>query len=224
MYNLDKDGKTTSIQKVTYLDPKDYGPLGNGTYTVYMNADGTFSESFEPGEGNVIKGFKEEGISQKKFVDNTKDFPNFEKRLNGRLIEGVVENALIAQGFDETDVRNDVEVLVDAPDAWMGYFATFEEGTSEKYVKKWESGTVSPPHKSKEGKTSSEIGSTDVLIKFYDGAESSTDNISNQIGLVREGIMDHGIEATDAAINSSTNIGVENATRVKMLQETKVDE
>lgn len=74
---------------------------------------------------------------------------------------------------------------------------------------------VSEPHKSNEAKTSGEVGNSDVLIKYYDGAASSTDNIPNHIGLVREGIYDHGVEAVRSKIDPNVNIDAENATRIK---------
>ena len=134
IYNEDKYGNVTSIEKTTYKNVEDYGPLGNGTYTIHKKADGTFTESYTPGKGNSIKAFQGSGISQSKFIEQGGKFAGLEKRLNGRLIEGVIENALIDAGSDASQVREDVQVLENAPDNFIGKFATFKEGTADKYV------------------------------------------------------------------------------------------
>jgi hypothetical protein len=210
-----------SIEKTTYNNVEDYGPLGNGVYTVHKRADGTFSENYTSGEGNSINSFQAEGISQNKFITEGGKHMGVEKRLNARLIEGVVENALIDAGNDASQVREDVQVLENAPDNFIGKFATFKEGAADKYVGDFEESTPSGPHKSNEARTSGEIGNSDVLIKYYDGAASSTDKIPNQVGLVREGIYDHGVEAVRSVADPNVNIGAENATRVKNDTEKK---
>ena len=217
IYNYDKYGEVQSIEKTTYNNVEDYGPLGNGVYMVHKRADGTFSENYASGESNSINSFQAGGISQNKFITEGGKHMGVEKRLNARLIEGVVENALIDAGNDASQVREDVQVLENAPDNFIGKFATFKEGTSEKYLGGFEPTLIGPsePHQSNGSSTSGEIGSSDVLIKYYDGAKSSTDNIPNQIGLVRDGIIDHGVEAVRSINDPKVNIGAENATRVK---------
>ena len=221
IYNEDKYGNVTSIEKISYNNVEDYGPLGNGTYTVHKKVDGTFSESYTTGEGNLIQSFEGSSIPKSKFIEKGGKYSGFEKRLNARLIEGVVENALIKAGNNPSEVREDVQVLENAPDNFIGKFATLKEGSEGKYTDGLESSTPSSPHKSNNAKTTGEIGNSDVLIKFYDGATSSTDNVPNHVGLVREGIFDHGVEAVRAVADPKVNIGAENATRVKNNTEKK---
>lgn len=221
IYNEDKYGNVTSIEKTTFNNVEDYGPLGNGTYTVHKKANGTFSESFTSGEGNSIQPFEGSSIPKTKFIENGGKYAGLEKPLNGRLIEGVVENALIKAGADASQAREDVQVLENAPDNFIGKFATLKEGSESKYTNGLEPSTRSSPHKSNDSKTSSEIGNSDVLIKLYDGAASSKDNVPNHVGLVREGIYDHGVEALRSADDTKVNIAAENATRVKNDAEKK---
>jgi len=206
----------TLIQTIDYTKTKEkVGPLGHGTYAQIINQKGDkFSEAFITKDGNSIPSFSDGGINRKNFTD-------IKTRLNARLIEKTVENALVKQGFDKSQVGGDVQVLdTDAP-GFVGKFATFKEGTADKYTTGWDPATPSDAHQSKTAKQSGEIGNSDVLMKSYDGAKSSTDNIPNQIGLVREGIVDHGVEAVRSLADPNVNIGAENAARVKTDTEKK---
>lgn len=210
------DRISPEITKVNYKNVEDYGPLGNGTYSVTMFLDGTFSEQYVPDKGNSISAFSTSNISQKRWIEKGK-FCGLETRLNARLIEGVIENALVSQGFNKNQAREDVQVLETDNVAFKGKFATFKEGSSEKYTSKWEKATPSNPHFSNIAKISNEVGNSDVLIKYYDGAKSNT--ISNHIGLVREGFLDHLTESIRAKVDSKINIGVENAKKLKKNQD-----
>ncbi len=212
------DGQLTEIKKETHLKSNDFGPLGKGTYTANKYSDGTFSESFEPGKGNSIASFSGEGISQEDFYKEGGTYGGFENRLNARLIEGSVENALIELGFNPSDVRADVQVLENADKKFLGKFAQFGGDSFNKYESAFKSdGQPSAPHKSTNSMISKTvIGNSDTRIKNYDGAVSRTDNIPSHIGLVRDGWIDHRSEALRAIMNpSKVNIGAENASRIK---------
>jgi RHS repeat-associated protein len=216
VYMYDENGTVTKIERWTAKDVEKHGPLGNGTYAIHMYPDGTFCESYQPGEGNSMPAFSECNIKQATWVgENRQRFKGMEDRLNARLIEGVVENSMIAQGQDETSVRRNVLVHDSNDPRFKGKFATFAEGTVDQHTEGWDPAAVSKNHDSLTGKTSKVIGDTDVKIKYYDGAASTTDAVQNQIGFVREGWFDHRYEAARATLDSSVNLGVENAKIVK---------
>jgi len=217
----DKDGKLTNTSTINNKEDN-YGPLGNGTYTVNKKADGTYTEEFKPGEGNSVNGFYEEGISQSRWIEGDKQ-GGYSTRLGARLIEKMTEDGLVAMGFDEKQVQRDVVVLETDDKSFKGKFAAFASAdVVGKYTSGWESSSPSSPHKSNSAYESGELFSSDVGIKVYDGAKSATDNVGTHIGLVRKGAFDHRSEALDAVLfGNAVNIGLRNAYRVKGSQEKK---
>ena len=217
----DKDGKLTSTSTINNK-PENYGPLGNGTYTVNKKSDGTFTEEFKPGEGNSVNGFYEEGISQSRWIEGDKQ-EGYSTRLGARLMEKMTEDGLVAMGFDERQVQKDVIVLETDDKNFKGKFAAFASAdVVGKYTNGWESSSPSSPHKSNNAYESGELFTSDVGIKVYDGAKSPTDNVGTHIGLVRKGGFDHRSEALDAVLfGNAVNIGLRNAYRVKGSQEKK---
>jgi RHS repeat-associated protein len=210
----DKEGKQVSSNTVNNARDK-YGPLGNGTYTVNKMADGTFTEEFMPGEGNSVNGFYQSGLSQKRWIEGD-DQGGFKTRLEGRLVEKMTEDALVSMGFDVKQVQKDVGVLESDDSRYKGKFASFAEGTSEKYTSKWEQRDASTPHQSTYAKGSGELSSTGLEVKFYSGGINGT---PNQVGLVQARVVDHYVEAAQAVmgVNTSTN----NARVYKSYQEVK---
>jgi RHS repeat-associated protein len=221
VFQEDVNGNDEMISSITYEDIENYGPLGNGMYSVHLKTDGSFTEHYSSGEGNSIPSFSSSNVKQARWYGDGK-YSGFEDRLNARLIEKVTENVFINLGYDASQVRKDVQILQSDDYAFKGRFATFREGTANKYTKDWNPATPSSAHFSETGRTSNEIGGSDVLIKYYDGVKSST--VPNQIGLVRDGIFDHGTEylrTNEYTGDQNVNIGVENAKRVKSDQEKK---
>ncbi|MCL4817479.1 MAG: hypothetical protein KJZ56_12670 [Flavobacteriales bacterium] len=209
----DQDGNTTKITKVTYKNVEDYGPLGNGIYTVNMMPDGTFTEEYTPGEDNSIPSFGASNISQDRWT-NQGGHLGFETRLNARLIEKTVENALIEMENDERSVRADVRILQSDDPNWRGKFA--EVNNANRYTGGWENRSASSPHKSEGAVGSGEIGNTGLELKLYDGAKSRT--IPAHIGFVKSGTLSHFGEAFRAI--GGANIGVENAQEYKRQSES----
>ncbi|MBK9570521.1 MAG: hypothetical protein IPO53_11835 [Chitinophagaceae bacterium] len=217
----DKDGKLTNTSIINNK-PENYGPLGNGTYTVNKSADGTFTESFQPGEGNSVNPFYADGLSQSRWIEGDRQ-GGYETRLQGRVIEKMTEDGLVAMGFDEKQVQKDVVVLETDDKSFKGKFAAFASAdVVGKYTSGWESSTPSSPHKSNSAYESGEVFGSDVGIKVYDGAKSNTDIVGTHIGLVRSSPGAHFSEAVDAKLfGNGVNIGVRNAWRVKRYQEKK---
>ncbi len=69
-YSVDRI--SPEITKVNYKNVEDYGPLGNGTYSVTMFLDGTFTEQSVPDERNSIATFITSNISQKRWIGQGK--------------------------------------------------------------------------------------------------------------------------------------------------------
>ena len=209
---------TTGVPITIVTTTDERGPLGSGTYTVTNMPDGTFTESWVPDAGNAVNPFYAVGISQARWIENGGNFQGIENRLNGRLIEKMSEDALVKLGYNETKVQGDVQVLETDNASFKGKFASFtSEEVALKYVGNWQEEKKSSPHKSNTSRGSGGVGAN-LKLKYYDGAESATDNIPNQLGFVKQGYM-HYVEAVNAVLGE--NIGLTNAKVYKADQEKK---
>jgi len=209
----------TLLQKIDYNQTSEgTGPLGHGTYTAIISANGvTFSETFFSTKSNSISSFSGSNIKRK-------NYPNVETRLNARLIEKTVENALENIGFNRNELEKDVIVLDTDQPGFVGKFASFREGTANKYTKNWTERNFSSPHKSTKAKGSGLLGKTTLELKYYNGESSSNDNVPNHIGFTQysgslTGYISHILESIDAI--SGTNTGAENAKAYKSDYEDK---
>lgn len=208
----------TGVPITSTFTSDERGPLGGGTYTVTKLTDGTFTESWVPDPENAVNPFYATGVCQNRWAESSTNFQGFEKRLNGRLIEKMSEDALVKLGFDEKQVQADVGVLESDNSSFKGKFASFtSENVAQKYVGGWKEEDKSSVHKSNTSRGSAGVGGN-LKLKFYDGAASASDNVPNQLGLVNKGYM-HYVEAANAIMGE--NIGKTNATKYKQEQEKK---
>jgi RHS repeat-associated protein len=178
IYKMEGDEKVL-IQTIDYTQTSEgTGPLGHGVYRATINSTGDkFTEVFVSYD-NSIPSFSESNIE-------LKNWTNVESRLNARLIEKTVELALVKMGYNPSEVEKDVQVLDSNNPDFQSKFATFKEGTAEKYTSSWEKRPVSPAHASNNAKGSGDIGNTTLELKYYDGAASSSDKIPNQVGFTQ---------------------------------------
>lgn len=236
-----KDGTVVQIASENYIVQQSIlgvkftsdnsGPLGHGTYTVNYSADGkSFTESWIPDEGNSTNPFYAEDVSAKRWgsYNPNKTFTKvFEDRLNGRLIEKTVEDALVAKGFNEKVVQKDVIVLENDNTDFKGKFATFEPGTSSKYTKDWkERKLTKEAHKSKTAIGSGELNSSGLELKLYDGAQSALDDVPQHLDFTKTSAIGHSFEAAKTIIKEkvskgSSNMGADNAKGYKNKTEKK---
>jgi RHS repeat-associated protein len=210
--NYDKNGKLTGSTTINN-NSDSYGPLGNGTYTVNKQADGTFDEKFDPDKGNSVAGFEQKGVSQSRWIGG-KDQGGYETRLEGRLVESSTENALISLGFNKTEVQRDVQVLETDDIKFKGKFATFANGTSDKYTTGWLPVYASPAHNSTFALKSDYLKNSGLTLKAYSGGINNT---PNQLGLVWGSAIDHAFEFIRADLGVNTEL--ENAKEYKREKE-----
>ncbi len=214
----DKDNKLTGTSTINN-EADNYGPLGNGTYTVNRKADGTFSEEYKPGEGNSVNGFYQDGISQSRWIEGDKQ-GGYLTRLEGRLVEKMVEDGLVAMGFDIGQVQKDVTVLETDNKDFKGRFAGFANSdAANKYTASWDDRSFSDPHQSTAAKGSGGLSSSGIELKYYNGAKSATDNIPGHIDMSKTGLR-HISDYIEGLFGSG-NPGLSNAKEYKKYQEKR---
>jgi RHS repeat-associated protein len=210
----DKEGKLSSTS-TTNNSSDNYGPLGNGTYTVNKKADGTFGENFVPGEGNSVNGFNQDGLSQERWIEGDQQ-GGHQARLEGRLVEKMTGDALVSLGFNEKQVQKDVGVLDTDDRSFKGKFASFAEGTAEKYTSSWTPRDASSPHRSTAASGSGELDSTGLELKYYNGGIGGT---PNQVGFLKSSSISHIGEGLKVIGGANISVGI--AQTFKKYQETK---
>ncbi len=211
-----------SIQPKNYDKPILYkleppGPLGEGTYSIVMDSDGNACETWTRSGDNSCRAFNQCQIDAERWFPtetvNGQSSTDVNYRLEARLIEKQVENSLVSMGYDRETVQKDVQVY-QSDDDFRNHFVAFkDEKTAKTYTKNWEGSEPSSPHKSNKAYSSPVIGKSNYQLKFYDGKKSANDNVSGQIGIVKEGSFDHGREAIEAI--RGVNIGKANAEGLK---------
>src|SRR5665213_989436 len=199
----DKDHKQTGSSTTYYFNKEDYGPLGEGTYTADKQANGTFSENFDPAKGNSVNGFYADGLSQSRWTEDKGNFGGFETRLDARLIEKQAEDGLVSLGFDQKQVQKDVVVLETDNPSFKGKFAGFaSDDVANKYTSAWSDRPFSDPHKSNKAVGSKPLGSSGLELKYYDGAQSKNDAVPGHLDLERAGLLSHVLDYIEGKYGS----------------------
>jgi RHS repeat-associated protein len=243
-YSTKKVTVTAGYGAVASIDVNNKGPLGAGTYTITKNTDGTFTETWVPDEGNPVDAFTQNNVDGTRWTDNTKTDAKemYMNRLQGRLVEAMAEDMVYNEQLKKisnptqeqkielsNQVKNDITVLETDNVGLKGKFATFiNKEVAAKYTKNWKkknkdiaasSADKASGHKSNYEYTGPEYCNSNYCPKYYDGDYSSTDDVGMQIGIVKEGWFDHGLEAFDVVVKENsgqkTNLGAGNAAAVK---------
>lgn len=217
------------LEQALVLTARDIdAPLGAGTYIVTRNPDGTFNERFYPAKGSSQPAFEAGNLPAYWQNDSRHQKDGFRSRLQARLIEGQIENALILQGYNPEQVRKDVVVLESGINALRGTFASFAPGAAEKYVMGWSRektilglGSAWISHKSTGTRTGPPIPGTGFAPKLYNGALGSGDSYPVHLGLVRADRKEHKREAWKQLkaylrVAPPVNVARENARSVRI--------
>ncbi|PCJ64359.1 MAG: hypothetical protein COA58_13475 [Bacteroidetes bacterium] len=212
------------------------GVLGKGTYSVTKNLDGSYTEKWEPEEGNSVNAF-ESKMDGTRWVSSseTDAMKMFQERLNSRLIEQMVEDMIYEEqkaklpenATDEQkaelmkQIQADIVVLETDNTNLKGKFAGFkDEETAKKYTADWVKRDPSEAHKSVNAFNGKEFKNSNSLVDYYDGAADLEDDFGPHIGIIKEGWFDHYVgEALPCVISGECNLGLDNAKDVKEYQE-----
>lgn len=225
------NGSLKEIGKEQLLNPQHHTKktkpvLGSGRYIIEFSFDSaTFNEHWIPNNKMSVNEFHEVNVSTQKWVTRSTNskhkpityFELFEKRIQVRYLEDIIESGFISLGFNEKEVQEEI-IISDTNELFSKKFMFFKnEIYSEKFTNQWKARTPTSPHRSIKAYNSPELFSSGLCIVIYDGGKDTMDMVPVHIGLIHKRFLRHVLETVPCFLPfcSDCNLATKNMKKIE---------